>query len=57
MAPEDKLYTIRNITTIKRRYQRFLSIVALHDKKEINIQLNLFRENNITLFNNLIKKR
>ncbi|CXI91977.1 conserved Plasmodium protein, unknown function [Plasmodium berghei] len=56
MAPEDKLYTIRNITTIKRRYQRFLSIVALHDKKEINIQLNLFRENNITLFNNLIKK-
>ncbi|SCM04272.1 conserved Plasmodium protein, unknown function [Plasmodium chabaudi chabaudi] len=56
MGPEERLYIIRKTITIKRRNQIILNIIALHDKKEVKIQLNLFSVNHNTIFNNLIKK-
>ncbi|CAD2111360.1 conserved Plasmodium protein, unknown function [Plasmodium vinckei] len=56
MNPEERLYIIRKTVTIKKRNQIILNITALHDRKEVNIQLNLFSENHATIFNNLIKK-
>ncbi|CAD2100291.1 conserved Plasmodium protein, unknown function [Plasmodium vinckei brucechwatti] len=56
MSPEEKLYIIRKTIIIKRQNQIILNITALHDRKEVNIQLNLFSENHSTIFNNLVKK-
>ncbi|VEV58248.1 conserved Plasmodium protein, unknown function [Plasmodium vinckei vinckei] len=56
IGPEERLYIIRKSITNKTRNQIVLNIIALHDKKEVKIQLILFSENHSTVFNNLIKK-
>ncbi|SBS88673.1 hypothetical protein PMALA_023420 [Plasmodium malariae] len=54
--PEEKLYIIKNITIKKLNNAWILFIECMLNKKETKIELNLFKNNIILLFNNIVKK-
>ncbi|SBT42833.1 hypothetical protein POVWA1_046750 [Plasmodium ovale wallikeri] len=54
--PEEKLFTIRNISIIKKEKTLTLLIEAFYNRKEVIIHLNLFKSNLILLFQNIVKK-
>ncbi|EUD69390.1 hypothetical protein C922_00253 [Plasmodium inui San Antonio 1] len=54
--PEERLYTIRNISVVRKGTMSIVVIEALLNYKEVKIKLNLFKKNIILLFHSIVRE-
>ncbi|KJP86918.1 hypothetical protein AK88_03427 [Plasmodium fragile] len=55
VKPKERLYTIRNILVDRKDTMSIVVIKALVNNKDVKIQLNLFKENIIVIFHNIVR--
>ncbi|GAW82555.1 hypothetical protein, conserved [Plasmodium gonderi] len=56
IKPEEKMYTIRNISIVKKGNISIVAIEALFNNKGVKIKLNLFKENISLLFHSIVRE-
>ncbi|GAB68054.1 hypothetical protein PCYB_126200 [Plasmodium cynomolgi strain B] len=56
VKPTERFYTIRNISVVRKGTMNIMVIEALLNKKEVKINLNLFKENIILLFHSIVRE-
>ncbi|CAG9473808.1 unnamed protein product [Plasmodium vivax] len=56
VKPKERLYTIRNISVVRKDTMSIVVIEALLNNKEVKIKLNLFKENITLLFHSIVRE-